>query len=198
MTNAQKSPTVLVLTILLLVAAITSSTQAAILPTALPVTGIATIPDSTAQLAKNGVGKVTSVSVGNTYSFSVTQFGNSVPSDGSLGQYAGAASKKNIGLLAHNYLAGAAFASFWIGAEIKVTLSDGSTKTFVINNVMRYQATDPNDFSKPFIDSNGKQISTRALFNRAYKRGGLTFQTCIAGNGSSTWGLLFVLAVPKK
>ena len=114
-----------------------------------------------------------------------------------IGQYATAAEAGNIGLIAHNYAAGGSFYILAIGDEIVVNYIDGSTQTFIVNNVLRYQASTPGVFSS-FIDSNGKQVSAQSVFNQAYKRNQVTFQTCISREGSQSWGLLFVQAVPKN
>ena len=142
--------------------------------------------------------QVSMVSVAGKFSYPVVQSGNNPPSGNVIGQYAYAASKGNIGLLPHNYAAGSSFYVLNKGDEVIITFDNGSTKRFVVNNLLRFQATDPNDYSKPFIDGNGNTLSTRQVFNRAYKSNGVTFQTCIENNGSTTWGLLFVQAVPKN
>jgi hypothetical protein len=144
------------------------------------------------------VNTVTQVSVTGKFTFSVVQSGNSAPAGNLVGQYAYAANKGNIGLLAHNYAAGSSFYAIANGDEVIITFGNGRTKSFVVNNALRFQATDPNNFNKPFLDSNGKEMSPKQVFNQAYKSNGLTFQTCIENNGSSTWGLLFVQAVPNN
>jgi hypothetical protein len=149
------------------------------------------------EAAKNN-STVVRVTVPGVLDYQVVQSGNSVPSGYAVGQYGYAARKNNIGLLAHNYAAGGSFYALSSGMEVIVTYSNGQTATYVINNVMRYQATDPTNYGKPFIDSRGKEISAKQVFNQAYRRNGLTFQTCLWGEGSATWGLLFVQAVPKK
>ena len=171
---------------------------------ALPVTGAdmqmaaGTTAGFMEQMLKGGsAGTVVQISVPGKFSYAVVQSGNGVPSGYVLGQYAQAAKKGNIGLLAHNYLAGQSFYALAIGDEVNVTYSNGATKTFVVTNVLRYQATDPNNYSKPFLNSNGKEISPKSVFNQAYQKNGLTFQTCITADGSYTWGLLFVQAKPR-
>ncbi len=174
-------------------------------PQTLPVTGPAAADayapafvDAFAAADKSAL-KVTRVVVPGVFDYSVVQSGNSVPSSaGVLGQYASAAKKNNIGLLAHNYLAGSSFFLLSRGMDVQVYYSNGQMKTFTITNVLRFQATNPADFGDAFLDAAGKEISATSVFNRAYKGGGLTFQTCINANGVSTWGLLFVQAVPKK
>jgi hypothetical protein len=141
---------------------------------------------------------VVQVSVPGKFSYSVVQTGNDVPTGYELGQYTQAAKKGSVGLLAHNYLAGQSFFSLAIGDEVNLTYSNGATQTFVVTNVLRYQATDPNDYSKPFLNSNGRQVSAKNVFNQAFHNNGLTFQTCIIAEGLNTWGLLFVQAELQK
>lgn len=167
----------------------------------LPVTGASQTSQSfeiqviqTASTA--GANAVTQVSVSGKFSYSVVQSGNNAPAGNVVGQYALAAKRGNIGLLAHNYAAGSSFFTIANGDEVIVTYSNGKTKSYFVNNVLRFQASDPNDYSKPFWDSNGKEYSAKQVFNRAYKSNGLTFQTCIQNGNSMTWGLLFVQANP--
>jgi len=168
-----------------------------------PVTGATqTIQHTKIQDAQNALApkgnSVNQVSVIGKFSYPVVQSGNNPPSGNVIGQYNYASSKGNIGLLAHNFAAGSSFYALSNGDEVIITFSDGRTKTFVVNNVLRFQATDPNDYSKPFLDPNGKKWSPQQVFNRAFKSNGLTFQTCIENSGSATWGLLFVQAAPKN
>lgn len=195
MTTTQKTLTLIAATALL-VASLSAvfTTRAA----SLPQTGAVSAPIAAARPAKASL-TATKVEVPGVFSYTVEQSGNSVPSGGSsVGQYAAAAKKKAIGLLAHNYLAGGSFAYLKVGQQVIVTFSDGSTKTYEIYSIQTYQATDPTDFSQPFINSNGKKISARQVFNAAYKSNQLTFQTCIAKNGYSSWGVLFVIAKEVK
>ena len=143
----------------------------------------------------NGSKEVTGVYVDGLFAYRVLQTGNAVPGGaGVVGQYAQAKKKGNIGLLAHNYAAGAKFYSLTPGMKVKIIYGNGNVKTLTVKKVDRYQASDPQNYAAPFINSQtGKQISARALFNKMYTSG-VTFQTCITQNGSSTWGLLFVRA----
>jgi hypothetical protein len=141
----------------------------------------------------NGSNQVTGVYVEGLFAYRVLQTGNAAPGGaGVVGQYAQA--RRNIGLLAHNYAAGAKFYELTPGMKIKVIYGNRKIKTFTVKAVERYQASDPNDYGAPFIQTQtGKQLTAKALFNKMYSSG-LTFQTCITQNGTSTWGLLFVRA----
>ena len=102
-------------------------------------------------------------------------------------------------MLAHNYLAGSSFAWINYGDEVQVTTSNGNIEYYVVNNIFRFKASNPNDFTKPFIDEgSGQSHSARGLFNIAYKSGMVTFQTCITKGGTATWGILIVQAVPGR
>ncbi len=143
---------------------------------------------------------ISQVTVPGKFSYSVTQSGNSVPNQaGVVGQYAEAKGNGNIGLLAHNYLAGSSFAWINYGDEVRVTNSSGNIEYYVVTNILKFKASNPNDFTQPFIDeSSGQQYSARGLFNIAYQSGMVTFQTCITKGGSTTWGILFVQAAPGR
>lgn len=169
----------------------------------LPATGvyqIISLPNNHGLQIGSGsrVHAVTEVRATGKFAFPVVQSGNNTPTGNVIGQYAYAANRGSIGLLAHNFAAGASFYTLAGGDEVIITFSNGKTKRFVVNNVLRFQATDPNDFSKPFIASNGKEFTAKQVFNQAYKSNWVTFQTCIQNAGSPTWGLLFVQAAPKN
>ena len=201
MTNVRKNIHMIMLLAFLassILTALPAYAQAYALPDTGRETGFPTLetqPDLTNKKAKS----VVSVSAGTLFTYPVSQSGNKAPSSaGAVGQYAYAAGKGSYGFIAHNYLAGASFYGLTAGTEIIVTFSDGTTQSFVVQTARRYQATDPNDYSKPFIDGKGKQMTTRQVFNQNYKSGQVTFQTCISKDGSNTWGLVFIIAVPKK
>lgn len=77
---------------------------------------------------------------------------------------------------------------------------DGKTESFVVKNILRFQALQPDSISSSFrnLDRN-ETISAPEMFNRAYiGERHVVFQTCIAAEGIASWGRLFVLAVPKN
>jgi hypothetical protein len=104
----------------------------------------------------------------------------------------------NIALLAHNYLAGRSFSRLAIGETVHLIYGDGSVDDFVITEVLRFQALQPNNSSSGLRDLDSNALLTaRQVFARVY--GGkyhLTFQTCIEKAGNQSWGRLFVLAIP--
>ncbi|MBN2502660.1 MAG: hypothetical protein JXB38_17915 [Anaerolineales bacterium] len=140
----------------------------------------------------DGSNQVTGVYVEDLFAYRVLKTGNTVPGGWNVvGQYGRA---RNIGLLAHNYAAGAKFYALTPGMKIKIIYGTGRVRTFTVKKIDRYQASDPQDFSAPFIHTqSGKQISAKGLFKSMYSSG-VTFQTCITKDGTSTWGLLFVRA----
>jgi hypothetical protein len=109
-------------------------------------------------------------------------------------QYGRAAANGNIGLLANSQTAGLSFHCLAQGDQVTVTFRNGSSRVFIVSHILQFRATDPSDFSKPFIDEQGNTITANDLFNKAYNPNGLTFQKCLFGNGSWTWGILIVQA----
>ncbi|HXQ36074.1 MAG TPA: hypothetical protein VN843_18810, partial [Anaerolineales bacterium] len=115
-------------------------------------------------------------------------------------QFAMASQYGNIGLLAHNYLSGRLFSRLGIGEEVRLVYGDGKVEYFVVTEVLQYQALDPDSQWSSFRNLDDYDIlSTEQMFTRAYAGDRhVTFQTCIAENGNSSWGRLFVIAVPKS
>lgn len=113
-------------------------------------------------------------------------------------QFSIASEVGNIGLLAHNHLAGVEFPLIQLGDTIILVYGDGSTQGFIVDDIQQFQALSP---LSPY--SNFRDLETEAtltaeqLFNQVY-RGDfhLTLQTCIENEGSLSWGRLFILAHP--
>lgn len=121
--------------------------------------------------------------------------------DGVVTQFASATSYGNIGLLAHNYLSGREFSRLEIGQELQLVYEDGRVESFVVTEILRYQALDPKNPYSSFQSLDNKEdiLSVGQMFDRAYQGDRhLTLQTCIAANGSASWGRLFVIASPKS
>lgn len=102
------------------------------------------------------------------------------------------------GFLAHNYLAGAQFHSLIHGQIISVVYGDGSSQDYQVQTIRRFQALSPNSTQSNFVDlDNGNGLSASELFYQMYNsENPVVLQTCIANDGVSTWGRLFVIAVP--
>jgi hypothetical protein len=103
-----------------------------------------------------------------------------------------------LGLLAHNYLAGEDFHQLGQGEEIVLIYGNGRTETYVVQQILRYQALSPRSVISDFIDlKNGKRLSAADLFQKVYNRpGDLVLQTCIYADEDASWGRLFIIAVP--
>jgi hypothetical protein len=117
-----------------------------------------------------------------------------------LTQFGMAAEVGNVGLLAHNYLAGANFTQLAMGQEVNLIYGDGHVESFTITDILRYQALDPYSPTSEFRDLNGQvTITASELFRQVYRGDRhVTFQTCIEANGNSSWGRLFIIAEPKS
>jgi hypothetical protein len=100
--------------------------------------------------------------------------------------------------LAHNYLAGANFFQVSEGQVITLVYGDGSTADFVVQSIRRFQALSPNSTQSTFVDlENNQKLSAADLFYSMYNSDNpVVLQTCIANEGESSWGRLFVIAVP--
>ena len=120
--------------------------------------------------------------------------------DGETTQFSLVSQYGNIGLLAHNTLSGKHFSKLAIGQEVRLDYEDGKSEYFVIKQILRFQALEPDSVASSFrnLDRN-ETISAVEMFNRAYvgeRR--LVLQTCIAAEGDASWGRLFVVALPKE
>ena len=120
--------------------------------------------------------------------------------DGTVTQFALAAKFGNVGLLAHNNLAGKSFPQLAVGQEVRLVYGNGKVEYFVIKEVLQYQALQPTNLHSSFRNlSKNETITAQQMFARAYTGDRhVTFQTCIAKDGVSSWGRLFIIAVPKS
>ena len=119
--------------------------------------------------------------------------------DGQATQFAVASQFGNVGLLAHNYLSGKSFSQIAVGQEVRLVYGDGRVEYFVVTEILQYQALQPNSPWSSFRDLNDNTtLNAEQMFKRVYTGDRhLTFQTCIQAEGISSWGRLFVVAVPK-
>lgn len=119
--------------------------------------------------------------------------------DGEATQFRMASQFGNIGLLAHNHLSGRFFSQLAVGQEVRLVYGDGKVETFIVAEVLKYQALQPNSPYSEFrsLDDN-KTLTAEQMFKRVYFGDRhVTFQTCIEKDGSLSWGRLFVIAIPK-
>jgi hypothetical protein len=119
--------------------------------------------------------------------------------NGEATQFAMASQFGNIGLLAHNHLSGKSFSQLTIGQEVRLVYGDGKIETYIVIEVLKYQAMQPNSPYSEFRNINdNKTLTAEQMFKRVYfgdKH--VTFQTCIEKDGALSWGRLFVIAIPK-
>ena len=121
-------------------------------------------------------------------------------SDGEATQFGMASQFGNVGLLAHNHLAGSSFSKLAPGQEIRLVYGDGRVEYFVVTEVLHYQALEPNSPYSSFRNlDKDETLSAEGMFKRVYLgERHLTFQTCIEKDGQLSWGRLFVIAVPQS
>ncbi len=119
--------------------------------------------------------------------------------DGKATQFGMASQYGNVGLLAHNHLAGKFFSQLAIGQQVRLVYGDGRVEYFTITEILKYQALQPNSPYSAFKDlDKDETLSAGQMFKRAYvgdRR--VTFQTCIEADGQLSWGRLFVIAMPS-
>jgi len=103
-----------------------------------------------------------------------------------------------IGILAHNFAAGAAFFQVDVGDIVDVVYGDGSLQPYQVTEILEYQALSPKSPSSSFIDlDSGEQLTATQLFKRVYMGDHhLTLQTCIQVGSEDSWGRLFLIAEP--
>jgi hypothetical protein len=164
----------------------------------IPVTGISLVSDSAVV-----TGDVAKVSMPKVFDYGVVQQPKNNPAyvseeNGKLTQFGMTAQYGSLGLLAHNYLAGAPFGKLKVGDVIYVTYTDGSAKAFKIDEVRRYQALTPSSPYSKFIDlQSNKTMTASDVFYSTYGvKGRLVMQTCIYENNDPSWGRLFIIATP--
>jgi hypothetical protein len=113
-------------------------------------------------------------------------------------QFKMAAQAGNVGLLAHNYLAGNSFTKLKKGDVVTLVYGDGHTEIFSVTDILQSQALDPNNMQSSFKDlASQATLSASQLFDKVYRGSRhVTFQTCIEGGGNLSWGRLFIIAEP--
>jgi len=107
-----------------------------------------------------------------------------------------AAQVGSTGLLAHNYLMGENFSLLKKDQKFYLIFGDGQVLTYVVTEILRYQAFEPASISSSFVSLADNDLLTASeLFTKVYDRpGNVIFQTCISRDGSLGWGRLFVIA----
>ena len=169
--------------------------------------GQATLPDFAefSKIIQNGEANVLrGIYVPDVLAFPVVQQpagnANYVSSiDGELTQFGMPIQFGNVGILDHNNLSGRFFFDLAIGQEVRLVYGDGKVENFAITQILKYQAFQPNSPYSEFRDlSNDEILTAEEVFKNVYTgERHVTFQTCIAANGISTWGRIFVIAEPR-
>lgn len=158
--------------------------------------------DFVASVTNGKANKVAGVYVDGVLAYAVTgQNGDAAyvtTNPAEVTQFGLAAQYGSTAFLAHNYLAGARFSQLSEGQIVTLVYGNGSTANYVIDAVRQFQALSPDSTQSRFVDLNsGDELSASNLFYQMYNSdNSVVFQTCIANDGVSTWGRLFVIAVP--
>ena len=87
--------------------------------------------------------------------------------DGEATQFSMASQSGNIGLLAHNHLAGKTFSGLAVGQEVRLVYGTGRVEYFVIKEVLKYQALQPSSpsFSQANVQTGIPRRSPRYTSN---------------------------------
>lgn len=74
----------------------------------------------------------------------------------------------NVGLLAHNSLPGKFFSELATGQEVRLLSGDGRVEYFVVKNILRFQALQPESITSVFRNlDRDETLSAGEVFNRA-------------------------------
>src|SRR5687768_14558735 len=88
---------------------------------------------------------------------------------GQATQFSMASQFGNLGLLAHNHLAGKSFAQLVVGQEVRLIYGNGRVEYFVITEIRQYQALQPTSMQSSFRDLvTDETITANQLFERVY------------------------------
>ena len=169
---------------------------------------VATLPafsDFSKSVQNGQAGVLRGVYVDDLFALPIVQHPSGSPTfvstnDGEITQFGMAAQYGNIGLLAHNHLSGSLFSNLGDGQQVRLVYGDGKIETFVITEVLRYQALQPSSPYSSFrnLNKTEENLTAEQMFKRVYLGDHhITFQTCINAYGNPSWGRLFVIAVPK-
>lgn len=121
--------------------------------------------------------------------------------DDTLTQFSLASQYGVIGLLAHNYLAGASFSRLEVGQVITLIYGDGKLKDFKVYGIDQFQALSPTSPYSNFIDLDdpGIILTSTELFHKVYALDAqLVLQTCLEAEGDPSWGRQFIFSEPVE
>ena len=152
---------------------------------------------------ENGTNSISSIFVPKVFFYSVVQQPANNPeyvsrSENLVTEFSLPKKYGNVGLLAHNYLAGDSFDKLSIGQKIYLFYGDGHADRYTVTQVSHFRALEPDDIHSQFEDlDNGEILTASEVFVKMYTGGAhLTLQTCITATGDPSWGRLFVIAEP--
>lgn len=121
-------------------------------------------------------------------------------SDGNVTDFRLARDYGSIGLIAHNYLGGKLFDQFNVGQTFYLVYGDREVVAYTVVRIDQFQALSPNSPYSNFVNLDGTEgkVSAEELFYQMYgQEDAVVFQTCIEKDGNSTWGRLFITALPQ-
>jgi len=166
-------------------------------------TSLPAFPDFIASVINGQAGVVRGVYVPGVLAYPVFQQAENDPGfvsekDGVVTQFRLAAKNNVIGLLAHNTLAGASFSNLMFGQEVRIVYGDGKVEYFIVNQLNRFQALLQKNQIIGYQDlSTDTFLDTSEIFSMFYQGNShVTFQTCIQKGNETSWGRLFVIAIP--
>jgi hypothetical protein len=109
-----------------------------------------------------------------------------------LTQFSMADKTGNVGLLAHNYLAGGLFFEIKLDDLIILVYGNARMETYTVKQILQYEA-EPNGMYKNILSND--IVNTGELFTKMYSgEHHITLQTCIAKGDNPNWGRLFIIA----
>lgn len=113
-------------------------------------------------------------------------------------QFALAAKYNTIGILAHNFLSGKLFFNLKVGDTVQVIYGDGKVEQYQINEILRFQALQPNNPRSTFKDlESNATFTAEQLFRKIYTgKRHVVLQTCLEKDGVDSWGRIFLIAFP--
>jgi hypothetical protein len=164
-----------------------------------PVSTVSGLAAFAAKVTNGNGGQITGLYSENLFALSVVQQSGDASYVSTAGNTTTQFSMASgLGFLAHNYLSGSLFFYLYGGAPITVVYGDGHTQSYRVSQIRKFQALSPDSPYSDFVDlASGSTLSATDLFYATYGVGGqLVLQTCIAANGNSSWGRLFVIATP--
>ena len=92
------------------------------------------------------------------------------PVDGEITQFSTPSNFGNIGLLAHNNLSGRFFSNLKLGQDVHLVYGNGKIESFVITQILRYQALQPTNPYSSFRDLTTSNVLTVVqVFEKAYQ-----------------------------